>query len=930
MWEVSDPRCTSSRPRVLNAVWMGQALSGTACSGGLGALGEFEWVPDAHLRFESNASPSSASVRYQSRRSNVEGNAAEGTLGDDLLSARRRPREKSRGCRDFLAGALRSSRMCALLDENDIESLTNALEYHVFGEGEVVARQGALGGHFFVPEAEGLEVWLNGGRVGSIARGQTFGETSLLQRCPRHFSVVAARPGVGVWAADGRLFRRAVQASVMLQVADNRAFLDSIVLFEGLAVRQLDDVADASTPQVVNIGECLSRAGEDSPFVYLVKSGKLRIVAGSAQDGRSEDVLLGPGSCICERVLLYDEPFSMTAEAVKRCEVLRVNVRRLRQTMGHDLSPIRLQQSFLKRVFQKSGLFSTWSAAQLALAAESMELVELAPDAKGSMPQNIFVVLDGTVKLGSGSAVQWLRRGHWHGTVPSPDLHEKAPSIAGDAPPALVAGQSGCRLAMLSADSSCGGSSPSRGEDPDRSHARMARTLAKVCVFRHLPQLQLDVLVSGLTRRRYKKGEKVVLQGDRGTHFYVVVEGEAFELIDGKVVRKIARFGYFGERAILFGEPRAATIEVASSAGAEIWALDRDTFRQVVRDKTLTAEQLKYRVWLQDPGLELKDLKRLGVIGCGTSGVVHLVRHKTSGFTYALKRVSKKDGRIPRQVRREIEVLAENDHPFIMHLVKTLELPDCVFLLTEFIAGGELHAAIRTISTVLSRSQAMFYTGSMLLMLEALNDRDIVYRDLKPENVMLDAQGYLKLIDFGSAKKLESSCLRTFTMVGTPHYMAPEVMRGKGYGTEVDIWALGVILYELVCGYLPFGDNCENTGDVCKAVLAGDLQFPSELEEIMRELIEGLLVPKPHLRLGCNAHGYEEIKGKPFFSLEGLVVDGLGADADHERRDSAHFFSLLVGRELQAPIPPSLQEPTKDSENDDGEDGWGDAGPAAD
>merc|ERR550525_690618 len=149
----------------------------------------------------------------------------------------------------------------------------------------------------------------------------------------------------------------------------------------------------------------------------------------------------------------------------------------------------------------------------------------------------------------------------------------------------------------------------------------------------------------------------------------------------------------------------------------------------------------------------------------------------------------------------------------------------------EYIDGGELHAAIRSISTVLSRPQAMFYSGSLLLMLEALADRDIVYRDLKPENVMLDSQGYLKLIDFGTAKKLERSSLRTFTMVGTPHYMAPEVMRGKGYGTEVDVWALGVILYELVVGHLPFGDNLETTADVCKAVLAGVLEFPDHLNQ---------------------------------------------------------------------------------------------------
>merc|ERR1712137_784876 len=255
----------------------------------------------------------------------------------------------------------------------------------------------------------------------------------------------------------------------------------------------------------------------------------------------------------------------------------------------------------------------------------------------------------------------------------------------------------------------------------------------------------------------------------------------------------------------------------------------------------------------------------------GTSGVVHMVRHQSSRFSYALKRVNKVDGKVPRQVRREIEVLAENDHPFIMHLVKTMESPECVYLLTEYIAGGELHAAIRTISTVLSRSQAMFYIGSILLMLEALSERDIVYRDLKPENVMLDAQGYLKLIDFGSAKKLDSNGLRTFTMVGTPHYMAPEVMRGKGYGTDVDVWALGVILFELVVGYLPFGENMEQTADVCKAVLAGKLKCPSGLDEPTRTMIEGLLVAKPQNRLGCGNLGLDELKNAPFFNIEGYI-----------------------------------------------------------
>merc|ERR1711972_1259256 len=168
-----------------------------------------------------------------------------------------------------------------------------------------------------------------------------------------------------------------------------------------------------------------------------------------------------------------------------------------------------------------------------------------------------------------------------------------------------------------------------------------------------------------------------------------------------------------------------------------------------------------------------------------------------------------------------------NDHPFIMKIVKIYDTPKGVYMLTELITGGELHAAIRQIPTTLTRKQAAFYTGSLVIVLEELSERNIVYRDLKPENVMLDQQGYLKLIDFGMAKKLEEGKTKTFTMMGTPHYMAPEVMRGHGYGTEVDIWSFGVMLYEFVCGYLPFADDLEDPTEVCTAVLKDAMSFPN-------------------------------------------------------------------------------------------------------
>merc|ERR1740123_2520023 len=296
------------------------------------------------------------------------------------------------------------------------------------------------------------------------------------------------------------------------------------------------------------------------------------------------------------------------------------------------------------------------------------------------------------------------------------------------------------------------------------------------------------------------------------------------------------------------------------------------------------------RIRLQDTDMTLKELKQSMVIGTGAAGVVRLVRHKKTQMRYALKRVLKETGIVPEEVRRECSLLAEIDHPFIMTLVKTFETAKSVYILSELITGGELHCAIRQIPTVLSRTQAQFYCGSLVIVLEELSDRSIVYRDLKPENVMLDRQGYLKMIDFGIAKKLEEGKSRTFTMIGTPHYMAPEIMRRHGYGTEVDLWSLGVMLFEFVCGYLPFADELDDPTEVCTAVLKDPVVFPSHYRDVQgRELIQAMLHKHPKKRIGSGMDGFEEVKNHIFFK-EGFR--------------GATLFDKIMGRELDSPVVP--------------------------
>jgi len=284
----------------------------------------------------------------------------------------------------------------------------------------------------------------------------------------------------------------------------------------------------------------------------------------------------------------------------------------------------------------------------------------------------------------------------------------------------------------------------------------------------------------------------------------------------------------------------------------------------------------------------------MGIVGEGGFGVVTMVKHRVTGAEYALKCV-KRSHVLSEQHQvalcNERDILSSVDHPFIVRLVRTFKDEACVYFLTELICGGELLDALDKIG-ILGKSQAQFYAGSMLMALQFLHERRIVYRDLKPENILLDMSGYIKLIDFGLAKKVVDG--RTYTLVGTPQFMAPEQIRsqiyvGKGYTTDVDYWSLGVCLYEFVCGDLPFGRGCDDQYEIFTSILRDKVVLPPHVKDEETQLmVRGLLVKRPEKRLGGGFDGATDTKKHPFFA--GYDWDG------------------LMARQIPAPIGPHVHE----------------------
>ncbi|KAJ2038730.1 cAMP-dependent protein kinase catalytic subunit [Coemansia sp. RSA 922] len=288
----------------------------------------------------------------------------------------------------------------------------------------------------------------------------------------------------------------------------------------------------------------------------------------------------------------------------------------------------------------------------------------------------------------------------------------------------------------------------------------------------------------------------------------------------------------------------------------------------------------------EDTHVRLDEFEVFRTVGTGSFGRVRLVRHRTNNKYYAMKVLKK--GHVVRvkqveHVNSERRILAECDCPFIVNMLGTCQDRVNLYFFMEYVVGGELFTYLRRYQQFPS-PVAKFYAAEVLLALEYMHARNIIWRDTKPENILLDHLGHVKLTDMGFAKKVVD---RTWTLCGTPDYLAPEVIQAKGYGKSVDWWALGILIFEMIAGYPPFYD--EDHYRLYEKVLAGHIQWPSQFDPIARDLVSRLLTADLSRRLGNLHRGSADIKEHRWF-----------AEVDWNR---------LAAREIPAPlIPPQKVE----------------------
>uniref|UniRef100_A0A8C2RGF6 cGMP-dependent protein kinase n=1 Tax=Capra hircus TaxID=9925 RepID=A0A8C2RGF6_CAPHI len=411
-------------------------------------------------------------------------------------------------------------------------------------------------------------------------------------------------------------------------------------------------------------------------------------------------------------------------------------------------------------------------------------------------------------------------------------------------------------------------------------HTEYMEFLKSVPTFQSLPEEILSKLADVLEETHYENGEYIIRQGARGDTFFIISKGKV----------NVTREDSPNEEPVFLrtlGKGDWEDVRTANVIAAE--AVTYDVSNKAYEDAEAKAKYEAEAAFFAN--LKLSDFNIIDTLGVGGFGRVELVQLKSEeSKTFAMKILKKRhivDTRQQEHIRSEKQIMQGAHSDFIVRLYRTFKDSKYLYMLMEACLGGELWTILRDRGSF-EDSTTRFYTACVVEAFAYLHSKGIIYRDLKPENLILDHRGYAKLVDFGFAKKIGFG-KKTWTFCGTPEYVAPEIILNKGHDISADYWSLGILIP-------PFsGPDPMKTYNI---ILRGIdmIEFPKKIAKNAANLIKKLCRDNPSERLGNLKNGVKDIQKHKWF--EGFNWEGL-------RKGT-----------LTPPIIPSVASPTDTSNFD--------------
>ena len=711
-------------------------------------------------------------------------------------------------------------------------------------EGNILFTQGSYGSYWYIISDGIFELYINDELRLELKRGDSFGELSLMYDSPRA-ATVKAKTNCFVWVLRREAFRKIINFLGQLHYDENIRFLNSIHFPIEQTFKSI--LANNLMIHIYKAGDVIFNEGQEAGSMYIVKKGEV-----NCMKNKKVVRVLKRGDNFGQKAILLGNKRSLDVIARTDCELTSISVEFFRTQIGDNYKRV-LYESFIDMIFKQSKHFNFVCSKMLSKIAYLFEVKDYEKGEvifkKGSpITGKICLVLEGNIYDKKINQIKASR----NEILFEHELYESKDGMIVN----NLTAEPDCMVAMLDYKifkEKLGGDMLSI-----QTKSEQIVSFDNINMFKILSEETNEKLRSKLLIEKFDNGQRIITQGEPGDKFYIIKSGRVDFFVNSKYVRSLNEGEEFGAKSLIISEKRSAT--AITNGHVEVYSLSAKEFKAILDPHLI--EYFKKKFYLEDNTIELKDLDNLKELGKGNFGNVNLVRSRKNKQLYAIKALRLKQ--IKREklelcVELEKNVLLKIDHPFIMKMVKYLKNEHYIFFLMEYIHGKELWEVIRDIG-LLNKAQTQFYGGSLLLAVEYLHKKKVVYRDIKPENVMVNDNGYLKIIDFGTVKEIQD---RTNTIIGTPHYMAPEIVRGEGYSFQVDVWSIAVCIYEFFCGRLPFGEELEDPMDVYRAVAKEVLDFPKFVKDKdFIELMNKMLRKNPLQRLWK----VQQIKCSEYFS----------------------------------------------------------------
>lgn len=748
---------------------------------------------------------------------------------------------------DLIKNCLKSHFLFKFLPDDIIYELTTNMKLYKLKPGSNVFEQDKPGSTFFIIKKGKVEISVDNSVREVLEQGKGFGEVALIQEIKRN-STAKCLSDTELWGLSREKYRAKLSIHQKKQYEENKEFIRSIPLFNLLKDKDIDSLIDVLALHTFNQCEIIVNEGDPGDLLYIIKSGNVGCYI-KGEEVRKQST----GDFFGEQALLYDTKRTATVIALDTVCLLSLGRNDLDRVLGNQLQTI-IYKNSQKIAFEKSKYLENLLEFQLEAIVNHMEIQkynknDLIIKKKENKSERLWVILNGYL---AGENKYKL-----FSCIGDEDIYEesnqkfkenviaKEDSVVGVISAKEIVEILGNDLKTVS------------------NQNKLVRVLRKVPLLKPLPVSKLQSLVGMFEIQVFQKNQVLFKYKDPGNSLYIINQGKVNILRDNTVIRSIGPNDFFGERAILKNEPRTAT--VVALVETKCWVLNREDFLGII-DSTVKNNLIK-RMQLQNDSINITDLTIVSLLGKGQFGSVFLCTDKNK-VEYALKIVPRKlisHYDLVENLTLERKILLQLDHPMIVKLVKTFKDNKRVYFLMEYVKGMDLFDVLRSLN-VLKEADSLFYAACIILILEYVHSLNIIYRDLKPENIVVDYDGYPKLIDFGISKIVDG---RTYTVVGTPHYMAPEVINGKGYGINSDYWSLGIMIYEFIYCNVPFASREDDPYAVYEAVLQHNLIFPDKGTILTaNNLIAKLLSPNPSMRGSIeNIKSHKWFKGVPWENL---------------------------------------------------------------